>query len=116
MARSPSVLDRLKQLNEQRDQLMGEAKSEAVGRAQEAVDALNALGYRYALVEQPERRASRGAAPSRRGTRQVNADRPCPICGFKTKPPHDARAHRAQGNKKRAFTADELSAKGMQKA
>lgn len=41
---------------------------------------------------------------------------PCPICDFATDPPHDGRKHRAQGNKKKAFTASELSELGLEKA
>lgn len=116
MAKSPSHLDRIRQLDEERGRIMGMAKEEALGRANEAIRALNDLGFNYRLSEgAPNRRSTDRAQGSRKGTRQVNAERPCPICGFRTDPPHDARAHRAQGNKKRAFTADELSAKGMRK-
>jgi hypothetical protein len=41
-------------------------------------------------------------------------DEPCPICNFKTDPPHDGRSHRGQ-NKKRPLTAEELEAKGLTK-
>lgn len=117
MAKGPTALDRIKQLDEERGRLMSEAKGEAMNRANEAIGALNALGFNYRLSEGAlNRRSTDRAEGSRKGTRSVNAERPCPICGFKTNPPHDARAHRAQGDKKRAFTADELSAKGMKKA
>jgi hypothetical protein len=48
-------------------------------------------------------------------TRTKNPDRDCPICEFKTVPPHDARRHRGQ-KEKRPFTAEELEAMGMEKA
>jgi hypothetical protein len=112
MARSPSALDRLKALDEERSQLMAEAKQQAMDRVNAAVKNLNSLGFNFRVSEGGRGRGS----GSRTGTRQVNAERPCPICGFRTNPPHDARAHRSQGDKKKAFTAEELSAKGMQKA
>jgi ribosomal protein L13E len=52
---------------------------------------------------------------SGKGTRSVKSA-PCPICKFKTVPPHDARKHRfAQGKNKRPFTAAELSNLGLKK-
>ena len=109
MAKSP--MDELKQLDKRREELMGEVRGSAETNLRKALRDYNdlGLGITYEL-----RAAGRGV--SRRGTRQINVNRPCPICGFKTVPPHDARAHRSQGDKKKAFTADELSAKGMQKA
>ena len=89
---------------------MAEAKQQAMDRVNTALKNLNSLGFNFRRTE-----GGRGTG-SRRGTRQVNTTRPCPICGFLTNPPHDARAHRSQGDKKKAFTAEELSAKGMAKA
>lgn len=113
MAKTPTALDRIKQLDEERERLLSEAKGEALSRANEAVDALNALGFTYRLTEGGRRAAP---AETRKGTRSVNAERPCPICGFQTTPPHDARAHRSQGETKKPFTADDLTARGMRKA
>lgn len=110
-----SALERIRQLDQEKARIMGEAKSEAMRKAQVALDELNALGFNYRLSEGGAGRRS-AAEGSRRGTRQVNPDRACPVCGFRTEPPHDARAHRTQGNNKRAFTADELSARGLRKA
>ena len=107
-----SVADQLRALDEQRGKILGQAKEEALKRAQVAVDELNSLGFSYSLRSSNSRRGLR--AGSRIGTRQVNPDRPCPICGFRTDPPHDARRHRGQPNKK-VFTADELSGMGMRK-
>ena len=104
-----SVADQLKTLDEQRQKILGQAKEEALRRVQVAIDELNSLGFSYTL--ESGRRRSSG---TRKGTRQVNPDRPCPICGFQTMPPHDARRHRGQKNKK-PFTAEELTAMGMRK-
>ena len=104
-----SALERLRQLDEERQQILETAKSEALEQANNALEALNSLGFNYRLVEgsAPQRKSSGDG--SHRGTRQVNSDRACPICGFKTEPPHDARRHRAQAEKK-PFTDEELEA------
>lgn len=112
----PSALDRIRELDQQRTQIMEGAKAEAMQKVREAVDELNALGFSYRISDEG-RGARRNAAESgsRRGTRTVNPERACPICGFLTNPPHDARAHRSQGSDKRAFSADELSVRGLRK-
>ena len=46
-----SVLDQLKALDEQREKLINDAKAEALAKAEEAVAALNELGFNYRLVE-----------------------------------------------------------------
>jgi hypothetical protein len=109
-----SAHDELKQLEKRREELRAQLRSDAeAGLRQSLVDFNNLnFGVTYELREA---RRGRGQG-SRRGTRQVNAERACPICGFRTIPPHDARAHRSQGDKKKAFSAEELSAKGLQKA
>lgn len=117
MARADfSPLDRIKQLDEERSRLIAEVKKEALDNANAAVLALNELGFNYRLAEGGSRRGASSVESLRKGTRTVNAERPCPICGFTTSPPHDARAHRSQGDKKRAFTAEDLSARGMTRA
>lgn len=108
-----SVLAKLKELDAQRERLLIDAKNEALAAARAAIGNLGKLGFPYRLVE--------GAAPisrSRRTQQETHAvkDAPCPICDFKTSPPHDGRAHRSQGNKKKPFTVPELSARGMTKA
>lgn len=40
---------------------------------------------------------------------------PCKVCAFETAPPHDARAHRSQGDNKKPFTKDELQELGLEK-
>ena len=104
-----SIMDQIRALDDQRTRLLEGAKSEALGLANKAIEGLNALGFNYRLVE-----SGRRSSGERKGTRQVK-DAPCPVCGFKTNPPHDGRAHRAQKPKK-PFTAAELSERGYEKA
>jgi hypothetical protein len=108
-------VDRIKELDKERAKLLDTAKKEALGRAQQAVADLSALGFGYRLVDGTTK-AARASGPSRKGTRTIR-DAPCPICEFKTRPAHDARKHRfSQGKKKRPFTAQELAKLGMKKA
>ena len=109
-----SVLEKLKDLDAQRAQLLEGAKKEALFKAEKAVVELNELGFDYRLVEGG---ASRARAPRNAGsqvpTRQTR-DLPCPICEFKTDPHHDGRAHRSQKTKK-PFTDAELTKLGFTK-
>lgn len=106
-----SALERYKQLEAERTKLRSEARREALAKAEEAVRELNELGFSYRLVDDAQATSGDGA---RKGTRTVK-DAPCPICGFRTSPPHDARAHRFQGDQKRPFTDEDLAAKGLEK-
>jgi hypothetical protein len=89
------------------------AKAEALEQAEKAVAQLNELGFNYRLVEGNEARAPR-ASEAEAGIKRQQKDAPCPICGFKTSPRHDGRAHRTQEPKK-PFTAAELKEKGFEK-
>jgi hypothetical protein len=46
--------------------------------------------------------------------KSVSGDEPCPICNFRTDPPHDGRSHRGQ-SKKKPFTPEELEEKELTK-
>jgi len=63
-----SVLDELKKLDAQREQLLTKAKEDALERAQSAVKELNELGYNYRLVDNTS--APKPAASTPRGTRR----------------------------------------------
>jgi hypothetical protein len=102
------VLQRLKELDKERAGLLDSARKDALSMATEAVAVLNSLGFNYQLVEG-------GKKQSRKGTRQLK-DAPCPVCKFKTTPPHDARKHRSQGNKKKPFGPQQLAEFGLSKA
>jgi hypothetical protein len=116
VAASDNPAERIKQLDQERAKLLGEAKKEALTRANQAVADLVALGFTYTLADdRAPARAKTAKTASRKGTRQIK-DAPCSICGFKTAPPHDARRHRfSQGKRKRPFTAKELSDLGLKK-
>ena len=109
-----SVLEKLRILDEQRAKLIDGAKAEALEKAEKAVAELNELGFHYRLTEES---GSSGAKTARRevGPKRERKDVPCPICGFKTTPLHDGRLHRRQ-EKKKPFTAAELSERGLIKA
>jgi hypothetical protein len=108
-----SVQEKLKALDDQRAGLLKEARTSALAKAEEAVKELNDLGFHYRLLEGAGKtsavRQAKADAPKRK-----SRDEPCKICGFKTSPIHDARAHRGQTHKK-PFTTAELSAKGLHK-
>jgi DNA repair exonuclease SbcCD ATPase subunit len=101
------ALSKIKKLQEQMEEYSKEAVAEALEQAEDAIATLSSLGQRYRLV----RVSARG-----KGMRQTNPDRPCPVCQFKTEPPHDARQHRGQGKSKRAFTSAQLAEMGLRKA
>lgn len=103
-----SVLEQIKELEEQKTALADEAKKEAVAQAQAAVDVLGALGYQYTLVREDKQKKT----STRRGTRKPRLDRDCTICKYQTNPPHDARLHRGQ-TEKAPFSDDELGEKGL---
>jgi len=108
MADNP--IQRLKQLDHERAQLISSAKKEALEKATAAVGELNALGFDYRLVD-----GVRMAPRVARRARQTK-DAPCPVCKFKTSPPHDARKHRGQGKRKKPFTSAEMHELGLAKA
>lgn len=99
-----SVLDQLKKLDEQREKLLSDAKEEALTKAKAAIAELNELGFAYKLTQ------GDGAVRAK-GTRNTDpAKKHCPICDMNG---HDGRAHRAQGDKKKKFTAAELKELGL---
>jgi hypothetical protein len=110
-----SVLKQLESLEDQKAKLLGEAKDEILDRIHEDLNALEEFGFKYKLVQVKKRRnqkaAPRKAAKSKR-RRVSNA--PCPICGFSTDRPHDARTHRWQ-EPKAPFTKAELKERGLRR-
>ena len=92
-----SAIERIKELDEERARLFEQAKEEALKKAAEAVADLKALGLDYQLT-------SGVTKPNKSGSAEHSAtgqDVPCPICKFRTAPPHDARTHRNQKKKVR---------------
>jgi len=107
-----SVLEKLRALDEQRAMLLEGAKSEALKKANDAIDELNELGFQYHLGESGE--STKSATGRKVQSKRQQKDMPCPICNFKTAPLHDGRAHRSQ-KKKAPFTTAELTEKGLTK-
>jgi hypothetical protein len=99
-------ITRIKELEAEKSKLIESAKSEAPGRAKQAVSDLNALGFSYQLVDRVSN------AKPKKG---MVSGKACPICDWKTNPPHDARAHRSQGKRKHAFSSKELTDLGLRK-
>jgi hypothetical protein len=97
------LIARIKEIDAERTKLMDAAKKEAIARAQQAVADLNALGFGYSLGETQRKKG------------QIRAGNPCPICGFKTVPPHDRRRHRFSKAKRRPFNARELADLGLKR-
>lgn len=79
-------VQKLARLDAERAEILASAKADALQKANEAVDELNALGFHYLLCEE-------GTKPNGT-TKGMPSDAPCPICAFKTTPPHDKRSHK----------------------
>jgi hypothetical protein len=112
-----SVLEKIKALDAQRAQLLEGAKKEALDNAERAVAELNELGFHYTLTEGASTSTSITRAPrkaSSQAPKRQKKDVPCPICNFKTEPPHDGRMHRKQKTKK-AFSVEELMERHLTK-
>lgn len=99
------AIDQINDLEDRKQQLIAEARESAMSNITESLEILSELGLHYSLVAKPKAKA----AP--RATR-APSNRPCKICGFATSPPHDARHHRHQ-EEKRAFTPEELQKRGL---
>jgi hypothetical protein len=109
-----SAIQRIHELDEERARIFDQAKEEALDKANQAVAELKALGLNYALVNGDAGAKSAKAVEEPVRSKGSVKDGPCPVCEFRTSPPHDARSHRSQ-KKKKAFTAAELTEKGLTK-
>jgi hypothetical protein len=108
-----SAIEEIKELKARVESMTAEAKTEALDKASEAIGFLRELGLdNDAILEELGFRVRAAAKGSREG--RAPKDEPCPICHFRTNPPHDGRSHRGQ-SKKRPLTADELEQKGLTK-
>jgi DNA repair exonuclease SbcCD ATPase subunit len=108
-----SVIEEFKELKARLESMAEQAKAEALAKASEAIDVLRELGIdndailkELGLKGRAKDQESRVAKPPK--------DEPCPVCNFKTDPPHNGRSHRGQA-KKRPFTAQELEEKRLTK-
>jgi hypothetical protein len=100
-----NLADPIRKLDEQRKKLIEGAKVEALQNVQETINNLNSLGFSYRLAEETD--------AGRNGAVRKSSDRSCPICKFKTVPPHDGRRHRSQGKDKKPFSVQELTEFGL---
>jgi hypothetical protein len=108
-----SVLDEVKELKARIESMTAQAKAEALDKASEAIGFLRELGLdNDTILKELGFRGRAAAKGSREG--RPPGDEPCPICHFRTDPPHDGRSHRGQ-TKKRPLTAEELEQKGLTK-
>jgi hypothetical protein len=112
MPEKQTALQQIKKLDEERAKLLESAKADALARAEEAINELNALGFDYELVE-PVRETARKTRTVRKAPAPDHHPKgTCPICEFATKPPHDKRSHRSQTRKK-PFTDAELAERNL---
>jgi hypothetical protein len=114
-----SVIDEITELKAQLQSKTEQAKKETLENAREAIEFLRELGLANdtILKELGFRGRSTPKAPRAPKTEEGRAgpkDDPCPICIFRTDPPHDGRSHRGQ-SKKKPFTPEELEEKGLTK-
>jgi hypothetical protein len=108
-----SAIEEIKELRALLESKTEEAKAEALEKASEAISFLRMLGLdNDTILKELGFRGRAAAKESREG--KPPKDEPCPICHFRTDPPHDGRSHRGQP-KKKPFTAEELEEKGLTK-
>lgn len=120
-----SFIDEMKKLEkeeaalaEKKARLRESAKTEAMKKVEEAIADLNALGFNYRITDvssRVTRSPSKSKGPGT-GKGAMAADKVCPICEFRTEPPHDARRHRHQPEgQKKPFNAEELAQLGLKR-
>jgi DNA repair exonuclease SbcCD ATPase subunit len=108
-----SVIEEIKELKARIESMTEQAKAEALDKASEAIAFLRMLGLdNDTILKELGFRGRTKVKESREGT--PPEEEPCPICNFRTDPPHDGRSHRGQ-TKKRPLTTEELEKKGLTK-
>jgi hypothetical protein len=108
-----SAIEEIKELKARVESMTAQAKAEALDKASEAIGFLRELGLdNDTILKELGFRGHADAKGSREG--RPPKDEACPVCHFRTDPPHDARSHRGQ-SKKKPFTAEELEQKGLTK-
>jgi hypothetical protein len=108
-----SAIEEIKELKARMESMTEQAKAEALDKANEAIGVLRELGLNNDMILKMLGFRGRAAAKESREERAPK-DEPCPICHFRTDPPHDGRSHRGQP-KKKPFTAEELEQKALTK-
>lgn len=99
MAQKPTI----QELEKQIAQVKEEMRVNMVDAITKMIGELGELGFPYELIEKKKKQH-----------KGVVATKPCPVCKFQTKPPHDGRSHRYQ-KKNAPFTAAELKELGLTK-
>jgi hypothetical protein len=108
-----SVIEEVKELKARVESLTAQAKAEALDEANGAIGFLRELGIDDDAIL--KELGFRGRAKTQEsGKGRPPKDEPCPICNFRTDPPHDGRSHRGQA-KKKPLSAEELEQKEMTK-
>jgi hypothetical protein len=109
-----SVIDEIRELKAQIQSKTERAKREALETARDAINFLRELGIDNDTILKDLGFRARTKTPKAKAENggRVPKDEPCPICNFRTDPPHDGRSHRGQ-SKKRPFTAEELEQKEL---
>jgi hypothetical protein len=108
-----SAIEEIKELKARVESMTAQAKAEALDKASEAIGFLRELGMdNDTILKDLGFRGRAKAQESREGG--APKDEPCPVCRFRTDPPHDGRSHRGQ-SKKKPFTAEELEQKALTK-
>jgi hypothetical protein len=108
-----SAFEEIKELKAQLERKTERAKAEALDKASEAIGVLRGLGIdNDTILKELGFRGRTNAQESREG--KPPKEEMCPICNFRTDPPHDGRSHRGQ-TKKRPLTAEELEQKSLTK-
>ena len=101
-----AIVNEIEQLDERRAELIQQLQ-----RASESVNAQLGKWLPAGVTDMP-RKAREGYERARK-----SLDRPCAICGFRTKPYHDGRLklHRDQGDRKMPLTDAQLEALQLRK-
>jgi hypothetical protein len=108
-----SAIEEIKELKALVESKTGQAKAEALDKASQAIGFLRELGLDNDTIL--KELGFRGRAKDRKSKEAMPPkEEPCPICSFRTDPPHDGRSHRGQ-TKKKPLTAEELEKKGLTK-
>jgi hypothetical protein len=108
-----SAIEEINDLTARIESVAERAKAGALAKANEAISVLRELGIDNDGIL--KELGFKGPAKDQ-GNRvsRPPKDEQCPVCNFKTDPPHNGRSHRCQTTKK-PFTADKLEQKEMTK-
>ena len=114
-----SAIEEIKELKARMESMTEQAKAEALDKVREAIGVLRELGLNNNTILKELGFRGQAAAKESKESKESKErsgpkDEPCPICHFRTDPPHDARSHRGQ-SKKKPFTAEELEQKALTK-